>query len=144
MFQPGYHLSPNPRGELGQLSKLIEEAREAADAQEQGARLMVLVELSDLVGAMTALCHHHGIFLPPLSASPAPRELFCVRPVLAALEALSVSREPVSSPSSIQGLCEVRQLVCDYLKTTHPSLTWNDLDIMAGVTAWAFRSGRRS
>ena len=142
VFQPGYHLAPIPRGELGELSKVIEEALEALDAQNQGARLMVLVELSDLVGAMRALCQRHGISLP---SAPLPHEdLFCVRPILDALERLSASPHPVSSQSGRQGLAQVKGLVCDYLRTNHPSLTWADMEAMAVITARAFESGRRS
>lgn len=53
-LSPGYHLSFIPKGVLGELSKIREELLEAEDAQEQGASVMVLVELSDLVGALKA------------------------------------------------------------------------------------------
>ena len=57
---PGYHLRQIPKGKLGELSKIQEELEEAMDADEQGSAIMVLVELSDLVGAIEAyLLHHH-------------------------------------------------------------------------------------
>ena len=57
---PGYHLVKIPKGELGELSKLREELTEAEDAEEQQSTIMVLVELSDLYGAMEAyLARHH-------------------------------------------------------------------------------------
>ena len=47
-----YHLKEIPRGEFGELSKIQEEVLEAIDAEEQNNRLMVLIELSDIIGAI--------------------------------------------------------------------------------------------
>lgn len=49
---PGYHLTEIPRGVYGESSKLMEEVLEIQDAEQQGAKLMVLIEMSDLVGAI--------------------------------------------------------------------------------------------
>ncbi len=56
---PGYHIRTIPRGELGELSKVEEELREALDADEQGSSVMVLVELSDLMGAVQSYLERH-------------------------------------------------------------------------------------
>lgn len=48
----GYHLSEIPRGILGQYSKVMEEFIEFADAVNQDCKIMAIVELSDLLGAM--------------------------------------------------------------------------------------------
>lgn len=84
-LEPGYHVNDIPRGEVGEISKIVEEALEAADAEEQNADIMILVELSDLIGAVKA-----------------------------------------------------------YLAQHHSSVTLEDLEIMADITARAFRSGRRT
>lgn len=65
---PGYHLKVIPKGDLGELSKIQEELDEAVDAEEQGVSVMVLVELSDLVGAVEAYLakHHPGTTLEDL------------------------------------------------------------------------------
>jgi hypothetical protein len=56
----GYHLSPIPKGTLGSLSKIEEELAELKDAIRQGAKIMELCELSDLVGAIEAyLINNH-------------------------------------------------------------------------------------
>jgi phosphoribosyl-ATP pyrophosphohydrolase len=56
----GYHLKPILKGELGEISKIQEELSELVDAHEQGARIMELCELSDLIGAVKAyLSKHH-------------------------------------------------------------------------------------
>lgn len=54
-FKPGYHLVPIAKGVLGETSKIaeeLEELEELEDAQRQGNRIMMLVELSDLYGAV--------------------------------------------------------------------------------------------
>ena len=68
MSGPGYHKRPIPKGELGELSKVAEELAEARDAEEQGVKIMLLLELSDLVGALQLYLekHHEGITLDDL------------------------------------------------------------------------------
>lgn len=50
----GYHLASSEisKGELGEISKIQEELDELNDAMIQGCRIMALLELSDLVGAI--------------------------------------------------------------------------------------------
>ena len=48
----GYHLYDIPKGELGERSKIVEEFKEWQDACEQDCKVMELVELSDLIGAI--------------------------------------------------------------------------------------------
>jgi len=55
----GYHLTDIPKGEYGQLSKVIEEALELKDAMEQGQKIMCLVELSDILGAIEGYLEKH-------------------------------------------------------------------------------------
>ena len=57
---PGYHLANIKRGEVGEASKIKEETDEFMDSVEQGASIMALVELADLIGAVKAyLAKHH-------------------------------------------------------------------------------------
>jgi hypothetical protein len=56
---PGYHKRVIPKGEVGELSKVYEELLEAYDAEEQGVGLMTLIELSDLVGAVSSFLDKH-------------------------------------------------------------------------------------
>ena len=58
-FTPGYHLIPVRRGELGELSKIQEELDELADATAQGSRVLMAVELADLVGALELFIEKH-------------------------------------------------------------------------------------
>lgn len=64
----GYHLKQIARGTLGEISKIQEELDELKDAAEQGCRVMELVELSDLVGAVRAYLerHHPGYHVTDL------------------------------------------------------------------------------
>lgn len=48
----GYHLKKIEKGVVGELSKIKEELEECFDAEAQGCKVMVIVELSDLVGAI--------------------------------------------------------------------------------------------
>lgn len=52
--KPGYHIRAIEKGSLGDVSKIREEVEELLDAHEQNVRIMELVELSDLVGAINA------------------------------------------------------------------------------------------
>jgi len=51
---PGYHLTKIQKGKLGEISKIQEELDELKDAESQHCKLMMLVELSDLYGAIEA------------------------------------------------------------------------------------------
>jgi len=56
---PGYHLKEIPKGEVGELSKIYEELLEAYEAESQGSALMVLIELSELVGGIDRYLQKH-------------------------------------------------------------------------------------
>lgn len=55
----GYHVAEIPCGEYGELSKIIEEAAELKDAMEQGQKIMCLIELSDILGAIEGYLEKH-------------------------------------------------------------------------------------
>lgn len=65
----GYHIKEIKKGELGELSKVYEEIEETKDAEEQGCSLMVLIELSDTLGAIEAYLekHHPSISMDDLA-----------------------------------------------------------------------------
>lgn len=65
---PGYHISKIEKGVLGNSSKILEEVMELIDSEEQGCKIMALVELSDLMGAISAYLdkHHPGTHLSDL------------------------------------------------------------------------------
>lgn len=55
----GYHVTAIPRGQYGESSKILEEVMELQDAEGQGARIMILHELSDIVGAIHGYLREH-------------------------------------------------------------------------------------
>lgn len=57
---PGYHVTEIPRGEIGSSSKLLEEVLELIDAERQECKIMALIELSDLMGAIRLYLQHHA------------------------------------------------------------------------------------
>jgi NTP pyrophosphatase (non-canonical NTP hydrolase) len=58
-----YHLTEIPKGTYGEFSKINEEFLEAADALNQDNPLMVLQELSDMLGAVEAYVAKYNITL---------------------------------------------------------------------------------
>lgn len=59
----GYHKNEIPRGKFGEFSKIKEEFLEAEDAFEQDNKLMLLLELSDLIGAIEGYCDKYNLDL---------------------------------------------------------------------------------
>jgi len=57
----GYHLASSEirKGELGEISKIQEELDELRDAMTQECRIMALLEVSDLVGAIELFLEKH-------------------------------------------------------------------------------------
>ena len=64
----GYHLRSIEKGVVGELSKIYEEVEEIKDAAEQGVEVMLLVELSDMLGATQLYLekHHPSITIEDL------------------------------------------------------------------------------
>lgn len=62
----GYHLTDFPKGELGKISKIEEELNELKDAESQDSKIMILIELSDLYGALEEYCLMQGVSMEDL------------------------------------------------------------------------------
>lgn len=64
----GYHIKDIIKGEVGELSKIYEEIEELKDSEAQGIKLMILLELSDVVGAISLYLekHHSSVYLDDL------------------------------------------------------------------------------
>lgn len=67
-LEEGYHRKPIAKGVLGELSKIREELEEAEDAASQGVRIMEVVELADLYGALRARVEKLGFTMADLEA----------------------------------------------------------------------------
>lgn len=66
MSATGYHIRPIKKGVLGEVSKIREELEELEDSLEQGCKIMALVELGDLLGAVEAVAENMGVTLQDL------------------------------------------------------------------------------
>jgi hypothetical protein len=64
----GFHRRNIPKGEYGKRSKVREELEEAEDAEEQGINLLLLFELSDMIGAIGGVAESLGWDLDDLVA----------------------------------------------------------------------------
>lgn len=62
----GYHIKAIPKGKFGEFSKIEEEFLEAKDSIDQGNPIMVMMELSDLIGAIEAYAKKHNMTLNDL------------------------------------------------------------------------------
>jgi hypothetical protein len=65
-MENGYHLTKIPKGILGSLSKIEEELNELKDAELQKSKVMIMVELSDLYGAIEEYCLTHSLTMEDL------------------------------------------------------------------------------
>jgi small nuclear ribonucleoprotein (snRNP)-like protein/phosphoribosyl-ATP pyrophosphohydrolase len=66
IIEKGYHLKDIKKGTLGDISKIEEELEELKDAMEQDCKIMMMVELSDLYGAIRAFAENQGLKMEDL------------------------------------------------------------------------------
>ncbi len=59
----GYHLKSIEKGLVGKSSKILEEVEELIDSEEQGNKIMALVELSDIYGALECYLENNFPYL---------------------------------------------------------------------------------
>ena len=66
----GYHVAEIPKGKIGESSKILEECLELQDAEQQGCKIMALVELTDIYGAIESYLHQNypGIEMSDLAS----------------------------------------------------------------------------
>lgn len=57
----GYHITPIEKGVYGEVSKIQEELDELKDAALQDSRILIMVELADLYGAIEGYAQNQGI-----------------------------------------------------------------------------------
>ena len=62
----GYHTLPIRTGKLGELSKIQEELDELKDAEFQGNKIMMAIEMSDLYGALELYAEANGLTITDL------------------------------------------------------------------------------
>jgi hypothetical protein len=62
----GYHIREIKKGELGKSSKIQEELDELVDSEMQSNKIMAMLELSDLYGAIEAVAQSYGLSMEDL------------------------------------------------------------------------------
>jgi phosphoribosyl-ATP pyrophosphohydrolase len=73
----GFHKKLIQRGELGEISKVIEEAKEFEDAMEQNLKILAMWELSDIYGALELVAEKFHLTMEDLkNMSEKNKELF--------------------------------------------------------------------
>jgi len=152
-FSPGYHLDKIKKGEIGEASKIREELAELKDAEAQGVRIMALVELSDMYGAIYRYLEKH---FPETTMEDLRQlsETYCRSQTEAGTSDLidkelrAFRRERRGRAIVINRLARVYGAMELYLKTNFPGLYFTDMRMddlakMSAVTRRAFENGYR-
>ena len=64
----GYHLTKIKKGTFGKSSKIAEELAEYEDAKKQKCKIMQILELADIYGALEAVALTHGLTIKDLKS----------------------------------------------------------------------------
>jgi phosphoribosyl-ATP pyrophosphohydrolase len=64
----GYHKKEIEKGELGEFSKIKEEFQELEDAIDQGDKILILCELSDMYGAIEEYLKKYNLTIDDLKS----------------------------------------------------------------------------
>lgn len=136
---PGYHLINIEKGCNGEPSKIIEEIIELIDAESQNAKIMALIELSDLLGAIELYVNKYEIqyFLDKefLNAPPSTS-----KQILFFAEKLNHSFDNETRLEIIDSLFKS---ICGYIQNKFKGISLEDILIMKNITKRAFINGRR-
>ena len=62
----GYHTYEIKKGILGEISKIEEELNELKDAESQDSKIMITIELSDMIGAIEEYAKKFNLSLKDL------------------------------------------------------------------------------
>lgn len=137
MSNYGYHLKKIKKGVLGEFSKIQEEYEEFLDALEQENKIMALVELSDLYGAIQKFKQKYSIDYY-LNLTSFVSETY--NPLMSMESTMRLLKHDNSLANDRVSYIELA--IHHYAKCYN--LTLQDIKIMSEVTERAFKSGRRS
>lgn len=156
---PGYHKFKIEKGVLGQLSKVQEELDEAVDAEYQECKIMIEVELSDLLGALKnysqknfklSLDDLYSLSFDEIENDELGHHLLNIRKgadgeLSKIQEYLDKAKESEESGSlSIMPIyLSLILLATKKYADKHLQRSLSDLKIMQEITERAFKSGRR-
>lgn len=146
----GYHLCNIIPGVLGEASKIQEELDELKDALAQGCKIMELVELADLYGALECYLENkrHATCMADLAAfsslcGSASRVLGETKKIQEELDALKETQEQAGTVIGLVKLANLYGEIECYLATNHPTITMSDLAVFSSITKRAFLNGAR-
>ncbi len=134
----GYHLRPIPRGVFGNISKVLEEMAECEDAHDQGSSVMLILELSDLVGAIQGFLAAHNLTTKDIRTGPAMCTLISWTQLRISFDDLRRAKNHVATLTELDAVLEnIERFLPRW------NLELQDLERMAHATHRAFRSGQR-
>ena len=160
---PGYHISKIVKGVVGESSKIYEELLEIEDSENQGVRIMVLVELADMYGSIQRYLEKHfpAVTMEDLKQRSQSTN-YCakrirkdisgtskiIRKEIRAFQ-LAERRGSLNKVSARNKLARVYGAMELYLRSNYPGMyftdmTFVDLQAMSRVTRRAFENGHRS
>ncbi len=90
-----WHIRKIPKGTYGELSKITEELEEALDSEERGQILMLMFELSDIIGAAGGVGAKYGMKLDDLVTFSKLRSEIAIKD----LENKGLETEPLRLPA---------------------------------------------
>lgn len=154
----GYHLKDIAKGVNGEISKIEEELFELHDANEQKSKIMALVELSDLIGAIELYVDKYHQKLSEII----PFELNSLIKIQTNDHVLKASNfrgtlDEIKTQldfmkeyhkfnkfsKQINPISNILIIISLYLKNNYPNFNFNDLVVMKDITKRTFENGHR-
>lgn len=130
----GYHLTTIEKSEYGTVGKVSEELSELIDAIGQDCKIMMLVELSDLVGAIEALVPQINVEeIEPLNVVVTLEDIIRTVGLIA------------QQPQKLEENCvkAIRMIYRYVYNQTDGFIERKDLNKMSDITKRAFKNGER-
>ena len=138
----GYHLQNITKGKLGTVSKIQEELDEAVDSVNQKVKIMLLVELSDLIGAVKLVAQNCGSnieeLLSTLPETPKQGSLVKLQKIVTEAQIAETAKDREQLLEKLKEIISVTAAVA-----VHFNSSLDDLLAMQTVTERAFTSGSR-
>jgi hypothetical protein len=138
----GYHLQTIKKGKLGTVSKIQEELDEAVDSLNQRVKIMLLVELSDLIGAVKLVAQNCGTTLEAILRNQPHNSshgtLTGLQKLISEAQVLETNKNPQELITKLSEIVSATAQVAE-----HFDCSLSDLLAMQTVTERAFKSGSR-
>jgi phosphoribosyl-ATP pyrophosphohydrolase len=138
----GYHINIINKGIIGECSKIIEEIEEVIDAEKQKSKIMILVELSDLLGAILLYIQKYelNIDVEFVSDKNTNIDKFINSSVL--LKTAKNLEQKIKSDTERNVETIIKHLN-SYLLNNFTDFSFLDLYTMSNITERAFKNGYR-